>query len=184
MKTLTIIGCGLVGKTLGKLFVSRELVRILQILNRSQESTKTAMQFLEQGAAAAHFSDLEPADLVLVSTTDNAIAQCANRLRESRAIHDGTIVFHCSGAHPSSLLSVLRENGARIASVHPVKSFAEPASSVDSFAGTYCSFEGDDEAVQLLTRIFEDCGGRTFPIKPDFNSAMRKRELLHRLRWP
>jgi len=82
---------------LGKLFVSRELVRILQVLNRSQDSTKTAIEFLEQGAAAARFSDLEPADLVLVSTSDGAIAQCTNRLPGSRAIHEGTIVFHCSG---------------------------------------------------------------------------------------
>jgi len=168
MKTLTIIGCGLVGKTLGKLFVSRELVRILQVLNRSQDSTKTAIEFLEQGAAAARFSDLEPADLVLVSTSDGAIAQCTNRLRGSRAIHEGTIVFHCSGAQPCSILSVLRKNGAKIASVHPVKSFADPFSSVASFPGTHCGLEGDDEAVQFLTRIFEDCGGRTFPIKPDF----------------
>lgn len=168
MKTLTIIGCGLVGKTLGKLFVSRELVRILQVLNRSQDSTQRAIEFLQQGSAAACFSDLEPADLILVSTSDGAIAQCASLLRESRAIHHGTIVFHCSGSQPSSLLAVLRQNGARIASVHPVKSFADPSSSVASFPGTYCGLEGDDEAVQFLTRIFEDCGGRTFPINPDF----------------
>ena len=167
MKTLTIIGCGLVGKTLGKLFVSRELVQILQVLNRSEDSTRTATEFLGQGAVVNRFSDLDPADLVLVSTSDGAILRCVNGLRESRAIHDGTVVFHCSGALPSSILSVLRTNGARIASVHPLKSFAEPSSSVASFPGTYCGLEGDDESVQLLKRIFEDCGARTFSIKPE-----------------
>ncbi|WP_128913016.1 hypothetical protein [Granulicella sibirica] len=64
---------------------------------------------------------MDTVDICLVSTGDNEIPLIADELISSPALRPGTIVFHCSGATPSSIFSALRGRGALIASVHPVK---------------------------------------------------------------
>jgi predicted short-subunit dehydrogenase-like oxidoreductase (DUF2520 family) len=49
--------------------------------------------------------------------------------------------------------------GALVASVHPLKTFAEPRDAVRTFAGTYCAAEGDGGALQILQPAFERIGG-------------------------
>ena len=48
------------------------------------------------------------------------------------------ICWHASGAIPSSVLKPLKDAGAEIGSIHPAKSFADPASAAETFAGTPC----------------------------------------------
>jgi predicted short-subunit dehydrogenase-like oxidoreductase (DUF2520 family) len=73
-------------------------------------------------------------------------------------------VFHCSGATASSVLAPLRARGARVASVHPVKTFTDPLRDAETFAGTWCGIEGDAEAVERLSVLFEGAGARLFPV--------------------
>jgi hypothetical protein len=62
----------------------------------------------------------------------------------------GAVVFHCSGAKASTELDALRRAGALVASVHPVRSFADPAAVAADFDGTFCGVEGDAAALALL----------------------------------
>lgn len=167
MKSMTIIGCGKLGKTIGRLLKDNSGVRIEQVMNRSNFSTLEAISFLGEGHLASKESDLIPVDIILIGVGDSNIKATIELLRNSAAIRNGTIVFHCSGAIPSSILDPLRIGGAKNASIHPVKSFVDPHSSLDTFRGTYCGWEGDLEAVEIINPLFEKCGAVMFKVAPE-----------------
>ncbi len=157
-KRVNIIGCGHLGKTLGHLWHSNNTLSIGQVFNRSAASTAAAVQFIGGGQACTGFKALTEADLWLISSADNAIAECANQLANLPLQWSGKIVLHCSGAHASNLLKPLQNLGAQCASVHPLHSFANPAASINKLKGCYCSAEGDLQALDVLQPLFESLG--------------------------
>ena len=167
MRTLNIIGCGKVGKTLGKLWVQHGLVRIGDVVNRSLQSAERAVAFLGQGRAVADIQDMQPADIHLIGTSDDHIGKVAAQLAGCSIVSRKDTVFHCSGALSSTVLSPLRPLGAVLGSVHPVKSFADPESSTATFAGTFCAVECDSQAQALLTELFEGIGAKVFSVDPE-----------------
>jgi predicted short-subunit dehydrogenase-like oxidoreductase (DUF2520 family) len=80
----------------------------------------------------------------------------------------GNIVFHCSGASPSADLAAAVLPTVHVASVHPLKSFADPALAARTFRGTYCAAEGDAAALAVLVRVFESAGATVSTIDPAF----------------
>jgi predicted short-subunit dehydrogenase-like oxidoreductase (DUF2520 family) len=76
----------------------------------------------------------------------------------------GAVVFHCSGAKASAELAPLRAAGAFVASVHPVRSFADPQQVAAAFEGTFCGIEGDEQALALLHPAFAAIGARLVAI--------------------
>ena len=167
MKTINIIGGGRVGQTLGRLWNRHRVLRVQSILNRSLESARRAVEFVGEGAAAETYAQLGPADFVLISTADESIGACCEQLCRAGRLAPGAIVFHCSGSLPASVLAPARDQGAGIASVHPVMSFAEPDRAVAAFRGTYCALEGDAAAGAALRAVFERCGAILFPVAAD-----------------
>ena len=178
MKTVNIIGCGIVGKVLGRLFHSAALFEIQDILNRSLESGQKAAAFIGAGRPVREYAALRPADLYLIAASDDAIASCAESLAASGLIAPGNVACHLSGALPSTVLAPIREQGGGAASVHPVKSFADPSASVASFAGTWCGIEGDAAAVALLSDSFSAVGGKIFPVDPAFKTVYHAGSVL------
>ena len=170
MKTLNIIGCGVVGKVLGRLFHASALFEIRDILNRSVDSAHEAASFIGTGQPVSDYAGMHPADLYLIAASDDAIAGCADALAASGLLRPESIVFHLSGSLPSLVLAPVRERGGQIASVHPVKSFTDPSASVATFAGTWCGIEGDAPAVELLSAAFRAVGGRLFTVDPAFKT--------------
>jgi predicted short-subunit dehydrogenase-like oxidoreductase (DUF2520 family) len=166
-KTLSIIGCGKLGQTLGRLWTEQRVFRIQQVLNRSSESAQQATDFIGAGKAVASFSDMQSADVYLIGTPDGQIAEAAGRLAASASLEAGTIVFHCSGALPSTLLQPLKDKGAFIASVHPIKSFSSAQAATASFGGTWCGIEGDPQALEVLRPAFEAIGAKMAEIRTE-----------------
>lgn len=167
MKTLNVIGCGHVGKVLSRLWTVHSVLEVRSILNRSLVSGFRAVEFVGAGRAVESYAQMGPADLLMISAGDEAIDDCCRQLSATGLLRKGTIVFHCSGVLPSSVLQSAREDGASIASVHPIKSFADPAAAVETFAGTFCALEGDAEACEVLREVFHWCGAITFPVSPE-----------------
>jgi predicted short-subunit dehydrogenase-like oxidoreductase (DUF2520 family) len=171
MTTLNIIGCGAVGKTLGRLFHQAGTFQIQDILNRTTSSAAEAAAFIGAGRTISGYAEMQPADLYLIAASDDSIAAAALALAASGLVRCGDIVWQASGALPSQVLAPLREQGAEIASMHPVKSFADPAASVESFAGTWCGVEGDPSAVAVLSAAATSIGARVFSVDPAFKSV-------------
>lgn len=143
MKTLTIIGGGNVGRTLGFLWRDAKTFAVRQVLNRSVESAREAAKFIGEGNAVPSFDALSPTDVYLISTPDAHIGACCDRLAATAGLLTAaSTVLHCSGSLSASVLSAALGQGARAASVHPVKSFADPALAVQTFTGTFCGVEG------------------------------------------
>jgi predicted short-subunit dehydrogenase-like oxidoreductase (DUF2520 family) len=178
MKTLNIIGCGAVGKTLGRLFHQEKVFEVRDILNRSLESAQCAAAFIGAGRPVPGYPEMRPADLYLIAAADDGIAGCAADLAASGLVQPGTVVCHLSGALPSSVLAAVAERGGATASVHPVKSFADPLVSVASFAGTWCGIEGDAAAVACLSDAFTAIGGKVFPLDARFKTVYHAGSVL------
>jgi len=166
VRSINIIGCGHVGRTLGRLWTERNVLTVRSVFNRSPERGAEAVAFIGAGRAVTGFEELEHADLVMISTPDEAIEGCCAELCRASAVGDGVILFHLSGSVPSSVLQPARARGATIASVHPVRSFADPSAAAESFAGTYCAIEGDAEACRVLREVFEPIGAKLFEVDP------------------
>lgn len=149
MKTLSIIGAGRVGQTLARVWHQQAVFRIGQVINRSPASTAHALAVIGAGTAAS-WSDLQPADIWMLSVADDQISQAVAQLVTSAVLRPGDVVFHCSGAKASLLLAPAAQAGALMASVHPVRSFADPVQVAADFAGTICSLEGDAQALILI----------------------------------
>src|SRR5262245_7611590 len=115
------------------------------------------------------------ADVWMIATRDDAIVPSCATLAASGKITPDDIVFHVSGATPSSDLAPAREQGARVASVHPIKTFTDAEAAVQSFPGTFCAAEGDAQALMVLKPAFEKIGAKVFdiasPAKPVYHAG-------------
>ena len=160
MPTLSCIGAGLLGKTLCHLLSNQLSMR--QVINRSVASSQQAVDFIGAGRPAS-IDNLEPADIWLIATPDDAIAATGQALFESGVLRADNIVFHCSGSLGADALQFAKA-GINRASVHPIHSFANPSQSRNSFAGSYCAVEGEPQAVEVLSSLFNAIGALPFNI--------------------
>jgi predicted short-subunit dehydrogenase-like oxidoreductase (DUF2520 family) len=165
-KSLSIIGAGKVGTTLAKLWAAQKIFSIWDVLNRSAASGQAAVKFVGAGRAVAGYGDLLPADIYLIAAPDDKITSCCEELVKAGRIAFGSVVFHCSGALPSSALQAATQAGAVVAAIHPIRSFADPAQVAQSFAGTWCGVEGDQRALDILAPAFTAIGAQTVTIDP------------------
>lgn len=178
VRTLSVIGAGRVGATLAALWQRGGVAETVGVLNRSPVSSRAAQARIGAGEPAADLPSLAEADLYLIGVNDDAIDPVTDRLAADRDL-TGRIVFHCSGSLASAALAAARRRGALTASVHPVRTFADPGTDPDAepaaFAGTYCGHEGDPGALAVLVPMFEAIGGRPFavdaPAKPIYHAA-------------
>jgi predicted short-subunit dehydrogenase-like oxidoreductase (DUF2520 family) len=175
MKTLNIIGSGRVGRACGRLWARAGVFEIQDVLTRSRASARQAVRFIGAGHAVGNLDQMRPADVWMIATRDDAIVPSCVTLADSGRIEPGNIVFHVSGATPSSDLKPASERGARIASVHPIKTFTDAGLAARTFRGTYCSAEGDLEALKVLKPAFLKIGARVLDVnaelKPIYHSG-------------
>jgi predicted short-subunit dehydrogenase-like oxidoreductase (DUF2520 family) len=160
---LNIVGAGHVGRVLGRLFAARGVFAVQDVLTRSTASAQAAVAFIGAGRAVDVVAAMRPASVWMLAVSDDRIAEVAGQLAAGADVK-GAVVFHCSGAKASDELAPLRAAGALVASVHPVRSFADPQQVAASFDGTFCGIEGDEGALALLNPVFAAIGARTVPI--------------------
>ncbi|MBC7514203.1 MAG: DUF2520 domain-containing protein [Herminiimonas sp.] len=163
-RSLSIIGAGRVATALGRVLTRRASIQVRDVLARSVARAQAAVDFIGAGTPVVAFTDLRAADVYLLAVPDDHIAGCCAQLVASGVIGAGAIVFHCSGALGADVLAPARDAGAAVASLHPVRSFADPAAVADDFAGTCCGIEGDSAATAVLRPLFEAVGARVIPI--------------------
>jgi predicted short-subunit dehydrogenase-like oxidoreductase (DUF2520 family) len=164
MPVLNIIGCGRVGRTLARLWHEHGVFAIGDVDDHTPAKSRAAAAFIGAGRATPGIGEMRAADLWLLAPPDDRIAGCCTELSASGLLRRGDSVFHCSGALASTVLSAATAHGAAVASVHPLKTFADPALAVTNFSGSSCAAEGDAAALALLKPAFERIGARMFEI--------------------
>lgn len=162
---LNIIGAGHVGQVFGHLFARHAGWQVQDVLNRSMASAERAVAFIGSGHAIVDWQALRPADITMLSVNDEQIVACCDKLAVNH-LQTGSIVFHCSGALASNQLTSARAHGCALASVHPIRGFADPAEVLADFDGTYCGMEGDAEALEVLKTAMQAIGARCVIIDP------------------
>lgn len=162
--TLNIIGCGRLGRAIAKLFLDAGIIVDVHVTNRSLESGQVAVRAIGGGSAHARIADMPPSALWLVACGDQGIREVVEVLMREAPISSSSVVFHCSGVLSSAELAPLRSKGCGVASVHPVRSFANTEMAVRDFAGTFCGIEGDESAQAILKEMFARVGGKVFSI--------------------
>lgn len=165
--TVNIIGAGLLGKTLGFLLHQHQLVKLEGICNRSLDSAQQAVDFIGAGFPLDDINALPAADITFITTPDAYIRTASNKLCQNRCLKPGSIIVHCSGALTSSELIAVKNKGCFVASVHPMRSFANPTLSAAHYQGTYCAMEGDEETLDVIMQLFTAIGSKTCVIHPD-----------------
>jgi predicted short-subunit dehydrogenase-like oxidoreductase (DUF2520 family) len=162
--SLNILGAGHVGRVLGRLFAARGVFEVQDLLTRGSDSARAAVAFIGAGRTAASLEAMRTAGVWMLALPDDRIEGAAAALAAAQPMA-GAVVFHCSGAKASAALDALRRAGAHVASVHPVRSFADPATVAADFDGTFCGVEGDEAALAVLLPAFEAIGAR--PVRID-----------------
>jgi predicted short-subunit dehydrogenase-like oxidoreductase (DUF2520 family) len=161
MPTLSCIGAGRLGQTLCHLLAQQ--LTIGQIINSSMASSRRAVKFIGSGSAAT-INELKQADIWLIATPDNQIESAAKQLHSAEVLKSDTVIFHCSGLLPSTVLQD-KAKQLNVASVHPIHSFADPNRSIETFAGSHCAIEGSKNAIAQLETLFISLGALTFTLK-------------------
>lgn len=171
MQTLNIIGAGRVGRTLAFLWKAKHVFVVQDVLTGSIRSAGSAVSFIGEGHAVAMLAEMRPADVWMIATPDRHIVSVAENLALTGILRAQDIVFHCSGSMTSGDLSAAAAQGASVASVHPLKTFADPGDAVRTFTGTFCVVEGEGTALDVLAPAFERIGGRIAQIDPQFKTV-------------
>lgn len=157
---ITIIGKGKVGQSMA------------QLMQRSGYEIEVFDRDIDE-----QLGSLATADLVLLTVNDDAIQALCETLSSHFA--KGSTIAHCSGSLSSAVLSSAQQNGCFIASAHPLNTFPNLSSSLQTFGstkhGTFLYSEGDTQALELLQPLFQSIGFNTVVLesaaKPAYHAA-------------
>ena len=169
-RTLNIVGAGRAGRACARLWAQAGIFEIQDVLTRSRESAAEGVKFIGAGRAVGGLAEMRGADVWMIATRDDAIAPSIRVLAASGKLAPGNVIFHVSGATPSSELAPAKQCGALIASVHPIKTFSDAELAARTFPGTFCGAEGDAGALKVLKPAFEGIGATVFDIVPESKS--------------
>ena len=164
LPTLNLVGAGHVGAALGRVFAEHGIFRIQHVLTRSADSAQRAVAFIGAGSVVTTLAGLGRADVTVLAVGDDQIVPMAAALAGAVDLA-GSVLFHCSGALAAAALAPAAAAGARVASVHPVRSFADSAAVAAAFAGTFCGIEGDAAALAVLEPALLAAGARPLRIE-------------------
>lgn len=162
--SIAIVGAGRLGSAL-TVSLNRAGYKISEIVFRKHSGSRGKAQILARRVrtkarilADARFD----ADIFWLSVPDRVIASLASDLAKHRDWKH-KLVFHSSGALTSDELRVLREQGAAVASVHPLMTFVASAS--PSLKNVPFAIEGDRRAVVAARKIARALGGEPLSIR-------------------
>jgi len=160
---LCVIGAGRVGTALAALLYERGYT-VAAVYSRSPTSAATLAHRVGAAAAQSAVAAAQEADLILLTVSDDAVAEVAAAL----VGHDlrGRGVAHTSGALSASVLDPLRAAGASVGSLHPVYPFAARGADT-SLAGVAFAVEATDEPLRgWLIDAVATLGGYVLNIPP------------------
>lgn len=113
MLTINIIGSGNVAQHLISVFQQTETIVLQQVFSRKRENIN---HLVSDAKIVTHYSDLKPADITIISVTDDAIAEVSNQLP-----FENQLVVHTSGSVGLEALNVKNRKGV----FYPLQTFSK-----------------------------------------------------------
>lgn len=162
--TIAIAGPGSLGHALA-ISLHAAGYGICEIFSRPAEDSQRRARALSRkvrARSAVIGKDPSRADILWLCVPDREIRNCAALLARVGG-WSKQVVLHSSGALASDELAALREQGAAVASVHPLMTFVP--GEIPSLEGVPFAIEGDRRATALARQIARDLGGEPFQIR-------------------
>lgn len=167
MRRVSIIGAGVVGTAMGYLLKNAGYP-VAGIASKTLRSAKRAREFIGAGEASTDLKAVaKKADIVFITTSDDAIGEVCMRMASEAAFNPESIVFHTCGALSSEILRPAKDVGAYVASLHPLQSLASVNEAVKNLIGSYFCIEGDKAALAVARKIITVLKGKEIELKVD-----------------
>ncbi|MHB8780696.1 MAG: Rossmann-like and DUF2520 domain-containing protein, partial [Candidatus Geothermincolia bacterium] len=135
--------------------------QVVAVASRTRESLERAARYIPKAlltsdaAAAASLGDV-----VLITTGDDAIEPVASAIAAAGALREGAIVVHMNGTFGLEVLAEAAAQGARVAAIHPMQSFADVEGAIAAMPGTAFGVTAGDEATRDWARdLVQRLGG-------------------------
>lgn len=156
-----IIGAGKVGVSIG-FMMKKSGIAVRAISDVLDASLDTARTYLAEDVSYTNnnLDVVRTCDVIAITTQDRIIKDVVREIDAGMGRLDGKVLFHTSGADPSSILKPLDEKGARLGSLHPLQTFPDIDSAIAVLPDTYIFIEGDKSVLETLTFIGEKIGYR------------------------
>jgi len=173
-RTVSIVGAGRVGKTLGKRLRERGW-RIGAVVTRSPATARAAVRSIGAGKPFGRLSgDLFAADVILFGTPDDELPAIARALAQiGGARCKGKVILHTSATLDQSALAPLARHGASTGSLHPMQAFGGKI--IPNLRGVIFAMEGDPKARRMAQSMAKSLGGIPIAIatrdKPVYHAA-------------
>jgi predicted short-subunit dehydrogenase-like oxidoreductase (DUF2520 family) len=165
--TVAVVGAGRLGTALARALAECGY-EVAALVCRRASSARRAARVVGTNApalSAAQLSHIPRADLLLLTTPDDALAETAARLSaELKDVARGAVALHASGAVSSEALAPLRVRGFAVASMHPLVSVSDAEAGPRSLRTAFYCLEGDARALRLARRVVRALGGRSFTV--------------------
>ena len=160
-----IIGAGKVGTSLAAV-LKRKGFHITGVSDTAEASLKTAERYLGKDVLYTqnNMDVVSAADAIAITTQDRVIQDVAAEINANAERLDKKLIFHTSGADPSSVLMPLNEKGAFLGSLHPLQTFPDIDSAIGVLQDTCIFVEGDKNAVPLLRHLGDHIGAKVYTI--------------------
>lgn len=160
-----IIGAGKVGTSLAAV-LKRKGFHITGVSDTAEASLKTAERYLGKDVLYTqnNMDVVGAADVIAITTQDRVIQDVAAEINAKAERLDRKLIFHTSGADPSSVLMPLNEKGAFLGSLHPLQTFPDIDSAIGVLQDTCIFVEGDKNAVPLLRHLGDHIGAKVYTI--------------------
>jgi len=163
---IAIIGAGVVGTAIGYL-LKQSGYSITGIGSRLMESAGKARDFIGQGEASTDLVRIaRNADIVFITTSDDAIEQVCNHISGQRGFKPGSLVAHTSGALPVEVLDGAKQAGALTVCIHPLQSLPSVQEALRNISGSYFCLEGDSSSLKAARELVKALNGLELTIAP------------------
>ena len=160
---IAIVGAGTVGTAVGVAW-DRAGHRLVSLAGR-EATVERAGTWLRGVPVRPIAEAVRGAEVVAIGVPDDALPAVVASVAD--AVGPGVWVLHLSGAHGLETLGPIEAAGARPLALHPLQTFADVASAIESLPGCAVAVTAADEEGSLLgERLAHDLGGRPFRL-PD-----------------
>ncbi|MBI4286897.1 MAG: DUF2520 domain-containing protein [Chloroflexi bacterium] len=149
------IGAGTVGTALA-VTLSQRGYPVAAVASKTRAAArKLAGQVTGCQAKESAQQVIEAADLIFVTTPDDAIAGVVAQLQWRK----GKDVVHCSGAASLDILEPARRAGAGVGALHPLQTFASVAQAIENIPGSTFGIEAEGALLETLKSLATALGG-------------------------
>ncbi|MDD4986554.1 MAG: DUF2520 domain-containing protein [Dehalococcoidales bacterium] len=149
MPDIGFIGAGTVGTALAIKLNSRGYP-VVAVSSRSRSSAgKLAARVKGCSVVGSGQEVADAAELVFITTSDDAIASVAARIKW----HRGQGVVHCCGSESTDILAPASKAGAITGVFHPLQSFASVERALENIPGSTVTIEAEPPLLETLKDI-------------------------------